>query len=209
LQKRFQEFEMIVTEDAKPPHTPPFPPKPRNSGETKRPSLDPWADWKPVWNDTSLPHSRQEKHSPTVPVKTVRTTVSAVSQPQTQRRIVDARLWAALTPAQQTSALEIALAFETLGRGLGYIASDWKRIPGCRGQSNAADAHARLVNTYIDWTQRCQRKKVSHAMIVDVLVFGFSCRQVDRDRRQRTGTARKNLVDGLCLYCALKGWPEN
>jgi len=68
-------------------------------------------------------------------------------------------------------------------------------------------AHVRLVHGYIEWTKQCHREKISHAMIIDILVFGASCRQQDLDRRLRRGKARKNLMDGLTLYCLLQGWP--
>jgi hypothetical protein len=125
---------------------------------------------------------------------------------QHQRRIVDARLWEAMGDARQQAAIEIALAYETMGRGLGYVVSDWRRIPGARGPSNVAEAHARLINAYIDWTKHCHKAKVSHSMIVDVLVFGFSCRALDRERRVRAGASRDNLLAGLALYAELKGW---
>lgn len=190
----------------------------------RRPSFadpfhDPWADWQPQWQQprhrkkskadkTTAPetvHDRQESHSPT---EAVNLRVSATRQEiRCQRRIVDARLWEAMTPPQQDAALEIAKAYETIGRGLGYIAADWQRIPGSSSHSgNIAAAHSRLINRYIDWTKACHKEKVSHSMIIDVLAFGFSCRALDRDRRQRSGTSRQNLLDGLSLYCRLQGW---
>jgi hypothetical protein len=149
-------------------------------------------------------HDQQETHSPT---EGVSLKISAERQQvRCQRRIVDARLWDAMTPVQQDAALEIARAYETMGRGLGYAASDWARIPGGSGSHNMAEAQSRLVNFYIDWTKACHKNAVSHALIIDVLVFGFSCRAVDRDRRQRAGTCRQNLMQGLTLYGQLQGW---
>ena len=150
-------------------------------------------------------HDRQESHSPT---ESVNLRVSAERhEVRCQRRIVDARLWDSMTPPQQDAALEIAKAYETMGRGLGYISSDWQRIPGSgRFAGNIADAHSRLINRYIDWTKACHKEKISHSMIIDILAFGFSCRALDRDRRQRSGTSRQNLLDGLTLYCRLQGW---
>jgi len=181
--------------------------------------IDPWADWQPRWQNplrrrkdkkntraaAETVHDRQESHSPTEAV-TLR--LSATRQEiRCHRRIVDARLWEAMTPPQQDAAVEIAKAYETMGRGLGYIASDWQRIPGSRSHAgNIADAHSRLINRYIDWTKACHREKISHSMIIDILAFGFSCRALDRDRRQRRGTSRQNLLDGLTLYCRLQGW---
>lgn len=167
---------------------------------------DPWADWRPMWSEKGkTPHDLQERHSPT---QTVAVRIPADKQTRkNQRRIVDARLWEAMSASQQQAAIEIALAYETMGRGLGYVISDWKRIPGARGLSNVADAHSRLINAYIDWTKYCHKSGVSHSMIIDVLVFGFSCKALDRERRVRAGTSRENLLAGLSLYSRLKGWP--
>ncbi|MDY0008592.1 MAG: hypothetical protein RBS08_02690 [Bdellovibrionales bacterium] len=148
-------------------------------------------------------HMQQEKQSPTAAVRLR----GAGEDVAARRRIVDARLWDAMTTAQQDAALQIAEAFETMGRGLGYVTSDWQRIPGACGAGNAGAAHSRLIYGYIEWTKQCHREKISHAMIVDILVFGVSCRQQDRDRRLRSGSARRNLMDGLTLYCLLQGWP--
>jgi len=181
------------------------------------PFHDPWADWQPQWQNTGkrrkdkktakpeTVHDRQESHSPT---EAVSLRVSATRQDiRCHRRIVDARLWEAMTPPQQDAAVEIAKAYETMGRGLGYIASDWQRLPGSRSHAgNIADAHSRLINRYIDWTKACHKEKISHSMIIDILAFGFSCRALDRDRRQRSGASRQNLLDGLTLYCRLQGW---
>ncbi|MFH1159225.1 MAG: hypothetical protein V1721_10170 [Pseudomonadota bacterium] len=166
---------------------------------------DPWSDWKPVWTGKKrTPQDAQERHSPTEQVS-VRLTAEKQMH-RSQRRIVDARLWDAMTPAQQDAAVEIAAAFEMMGRGMGYVLSNWQRIPGCRGQSNISEAHARMMNVYMAWAQECAKKKISHAMTVDVLCFGFSCRMIDRDRRLKNGSTRENLMRGLSLYCDLRGW---
>lgn len=187
---------MIVIDDKRPKDHPSDPLK------------DPWADWKPRWTPgrkPQTPHDLQEKHSPTE-TAAVRLTAERRAQ-KSQRRIVDARLWDGMSPGQQDAAMEIAAAHDMMGRGLGYVMSNWERIPGCRGAEHVADMHARLINTYVDWTKRCARAKVSHSMIIDILCFGFTCRMLDRDRRLRTGHARQNLMDGLNLYCELRGWP--
>lgn len=194
----------------------------KDTGQPPRPphpmiENDPWADWKPQWaaknkdkqkstvkpaHNVDAP-AHQERQNPTEAVRLR----GAYEGDAARRRIVDARLWDAMSPTQQDAALQIAEAYETMGRGLGYVTSDWQRIPGASGVGNAGAAHSRLIHGYIEWTKQCHREKISHAMIIDILVFGFSCRQQDRDRRLRRGSARKNLMDGLTLYCLLQGWP--
>lgn len=180
---------------------------------------DIWADWRPEWTPRprrapAAPgvaaaravsvHTRQETLHPT---EAVRLRGAAGGEDVTRRRITDARLWDAMSGAQQDAALQIARAFETMSRGLGYATSDWRRIPGAQGAGNAGAAQGRLVHAYVAWTKQCHREKISHAMIVDILVFGISCRRQDAERRLRRGAARQNLMDGLSLYCLLQGWP--
>ena len=181
--------EITVTQDARkrPPAT--------DSG--------PWTDWQPLW-EAGGPHALQETHSPTEAV-TLRQGAERRLW-QSQRRIVDARLWATLEGRRQDAALQIAHAFEAMSRGLGYTLSNWERLPGARSHNNASEAHARLVGDYAEWAKRCALAKISHAMVLDILVFGKGLKQSDGERRMRKGSARKNLLKGLEIYCHLKGW---
>lgn len=172
---------------------------------TSTADVDPWHDWRPHWgkgDKNPSPHSLQESHHPTeaVHVRSGR----GRDEYRTQRRLLDARLWDSLTPAQQDAAIAIAWAFEAMSRGLGFAASDWRRIPGSRGAG--LQDQGRLHGIYIDWTRACMRAGVSHSMIIDVLCFGISCTALDRDRRVRSGSSRHNLGEGLTLYARLRGW---
>lgn len=167
-----------------------------------------WTGWKPDWTPgADTPHRRQEAHSASENV-TLRNG-NTKEKHDSRRRITDARLWDAMSGAQQDAALNIAFAFETMGKGLGYVTSNWERIPGSSGPGTAADMHARLIHGYVEWTKLCAREKVSHSMIIDILVFGFSCRALDQDRRTARGFSRQNLLAGLSLYCKMKGWPDD
>lgn len=164
---------------------------------------DPWVDWKPQWQEKDTPHPQQELHSPTEEVL-----LRLAAEKETlaaRRRIADARLWNAMTLVQQDAAIAIANSHELMGRGLGYVASNWHRIPGCRSSSNVSEAHARMISTYMDWAKACATKAISHACAVDVLCYGFSCRMIDRDRRLKNGSTRKNLMKALTLYAELCG----
>lgn len=170
-----------------------------------------WEGWKPDWaRGDASPHAQQERHSPTAPVPQRHAIVrrDGPRQEGPRRRISDARLWDSLSPAQQDAAHEIALAFESLGRGLGYAATDFERLPQARGgAAGALECMEHLLNAYLEWTKRCKLARISHSMVIDVVVFGFSCRALDRDCGARRGAARKNLAGGLDIYCRMKGWP--
>ena len=169
--------------------------------------MEDWSDWKPDFKPgTKNPHQSQEAHSPTENI-TLRAARGQEKQ-DARRRITDARLWDAMTPTQQDAALQIAHAFETSSRGLGYITSDWQRIRGGGGVNNIGERHAGLLRSYGEWAALCTKNNVSHSLVIDVLVFGFSCRALDRDRRQGQGFARANLMEALWLYADIKGWPR-
>jgi hypothetical protein len=162
--------------------------------DTDKAEASSWQGWQPDWT-APTPHSLQEPKAATIQDNTV----------SARRRIVDARLWNAMSPLQRQAALQVTLAFEVMGKGLGYKISSWESTSG-GGHDSAIDAHARLIGHYIDWTKRCFKNKISHSMIIDVLVFGSSLGQSDRDRRLRKGSARRNLLNGLSLYAAMRGW---
>ncbi|MBL8712370.1 MAG: hypothetical protein JNM12_05675 [Alphaproteobacteria bacterium] len=168
---------------------------------------DAFDGWKPEWQGKgrgATPHALQEQHSPTTPV-TLRQT-GARDKQAAQRRITDARLWDSFSGVQQEAAQQIAFAFESMSQGLGFTTVNWHRLPGCRGANNAVEAREKLLADYVSWARECHRAGISHSMIIDVLVFGFSCRALDQDRRVRSGWSKRNLQEGLNLYCRMKGW---
>lgn len=203
---------MMTLDDTKGNDPSPAPPQEKKISYLQDGAKDPWSDWQPSWTQPRgkaesavriTPQDHQEGRAPT---KTVTTQTEKDGDIHTsRRRIIDARLWEAMTPVQQDAAICIALAAESMGKGLGFAASDWQRIRGS-GTGNTSEAQARLIGIYFDWAQSCQKSKISHAMIFDILVLGKSCRHVDRERRIRAGSARANLMEGLSLYCKIRGW---
>lgn len=168
---------------------------------------DPWQDWQPRWQgrgDTTTPHAQQETTHPTTPV-TVRVNAER-SEYVCQRRLLDARLWDSLPSEAQDAAGEIAFAYEALTKGLGFATSNWQRVGGGRNPMAVANGFSRLSGTYMDWARACVTEHISHSMVIDVLCMGISCAALDRDRRVRSGTSRRNLQDGLMLYARLRRW---
>lgn len=162
-----------------------------------------WSGWN-ASSEPGSPHRFQERHSPTAPVK-LRLGAQRTQESAT-RRLLDARLWEGLTNAQQDAAMEIAQAFHWLTGSQGYKKMNLLRIPGARRPEDFSAAAADTSKTYFSWARLCGQQKLSHAMTIDILAMGFSCREVDRTRRQRRGTARQNLALCLDLYCQLRGW---
>ncbi len=186
--------------------------KSKNTIETKSndSSDDQWEDWVPkihLKRGKKTPHCFQEKHS-----KTKKVVISDADNGRDihcHRRILDSRLWDGLEVIQQDAAISIEKSFRLLSSGTGYSKSDLTKI----GQAsfidrglNDTEFHAEITNRYIEWTKLCLENRISHAIILDVLVFGKSLSLIDCERRVRKGTAKLNLIEGLDLYCKIRGW---
>lgn len=191
---------------------------PDDKRKTRRPDalFDPWAGWKPAWTTRhrgrrrknaapATPHDHQETHSPTEAVE-MRLSAERTTT-RSQRRIVDARLWDAMTPAQQDAALEIDFAFQLLSKGLGFRMSDPHRLRHGRSHGSETERQARRIAEYFDWAKSCKRENLCHAAVIDILCHGKSCRESDRARRVRNGWSRSNLLEALFVYCEMRGWP--
>ena len=171
-----------------------------------------WRDWQPVWTLSNkkkkkavTPHDHQEHISPTQPVKP-----DKPHQPKgPRRRVLDTRLWNTLTPHHQEAAQQIEHACHVISRGLGFriSAPHLLNVSGT-SPSDVSDYQTTLSTYYMDWAKSCAQEKISHAACLDILVFGKSCREVDRLRRVRKGWARGNLREGLAAYCRMRGWPD-
>ncbi len=160
----------------------------------------------PIWtNNNSTPHDFQENHSPTEKSSIM---LPNSKKPETrQRRIVDNRLWNSMSTIQQNAAIAISVSFEMMDSGIGYSTCNWERTQGSTNPDhNASDRHIKMIEAYTRWANKCLSKKISHTMILDVLCFGKSCRSIDTARRIRNGTTKNNLMKGLDLFCAMKGW---
>ncbi|TVQ82561.1 MAG: hypothetical protein EA357_08895 [Micavibrio sp.] len=186
--------------------------------------INEWHDWKPVWTFPSKrkkafagnsgkdretsPHMLQENKEPTAAVQT---RMSATRKTEThRRRITDARLWQAMSPFQQNAALAVEQAFRLMSRGLGYrISAPDKPRTGSPYPADCGSARdGEKIALYFQWAERCKTEKLNHAAAVDILIYGKSCRAVDRVRHMRNGSARRNLLACLDVYCTLRGWPK-
>jgi len=173
------------------------------------------ADWKPIWtiksrkkkkkNRPQTPHDFQEIHNPTHTVDVKVTHVRKLQR--SRRRIVDSRLWEAMSDFQQNAALEIDFSYTLITKGLGYRSSDPSRMRYGKSHRPETERDTTLMSLYFSWAEHCQKTKCAHASCLDILVFGKSCRTVDRERQSRNGWAKENLLQCLSTYCELKGWP--
>lgn len=187
-------------------------------------SNDDWQDWKPDWSfksnnkknksknrkttiNSKTPHEFQEQHSPTTTIELKISNKRKTAK--YQQRIVDARLWSKMSPSQQDAALAIDRAFGLMCKGIGYKISAPHLPKISHSHKNNAEFESEIINTYFEWVQQCKAKNLSHSASIDIIVYGKTCKETDRNRRVRNGWARKNLLDCLNIYCKINGWPLN
>lgn len=172
---------------------------------------DDWTGWKPEWSKNNKnktrksPHDFQEHHSPTKSVRLKENPAQAATRHQ--QRIVDARLWKAMSPFQQNAALALEHAFHQMSKGLGYRTSAPHKLNFGKAHHSENDRDGEIIAFYFQWAEACKQEDLHHSAAIDVLVYGQSCRQVDRNRRVRNGWSKKNLLACLNIYCAMRGWP--
>ncbi|MBL1146621.1 MAG: hypothetical protein HND56_04735 [Pseudomonadota bacterium] len=178
-----------------------------------------WTEWKPDWTipvkekkrrkgqekRCQTPHDFQEKLSPTLPVR--QNLGGGRSTVQHRRRIVDARLWDAMSPFQQNAAMALEQACYLLSRGLGYRISAPHKLNTGKTHFKETDRDAEKIAVYSQWVKKCKEQNCHHSAAMDILAFGKSCREVDRARKCRNGWARGNLFTCLDIYCQIRGWP--
>ncbi len=182
----------------------------KNAPRTARPEdlFDPWAGWKPVWGEggNKSPQDFQEDRTPTETVE-LRAGAQGRTVERCRRRVTDARLWEGMSVPQQDAAVEIERAFALISRGVGYRISNPYAPRVDHGRTNANERQGIVVAGYVSWANDCMKAKLSHAAALDILGFGKTCREVDRERRVRKGWARENLSECLFLWCKMRGWP--
>lgn len=182
----------------------------RNRCQAPEDIFDPWADWKPQWSKgatNKTPHDFQERHAPTEAVDVKITQERSVQR--LRRRVLDVRLWDTLPDAQQDAAFEVERAYTYMTKPVGYQISNTFTPRVDQGRSGVTEWIATIQKSYIAWANDCQKARLSHAAALDVIVFGHSCRTVDRNRRTRKGWTRENLGLCLALWCKMRGWPES
>ena len=144
----------------------------------------------------------REQQSPTVPVNITIRRGEEVTV--TRRTALDARTREMFVGRQEDAHDQILIGFEKITGKVGCkIGSLEPRIPNTGNERGNNVAEER----YWEWALKAQSDGVSIAAFLDCLYFLKSFRQVDRERQKRNGWAKENVLDGLNLYCMLRGWP--
>jgi len=120
--------------------------------------------------------------------------------------VADIRLFESLSPAMERAAQEIYDGFRSITEGLHVKTWAVERVDGSKSTSNGKDYLADCTNHFWLWGQEMTRCRHSVQPVIDVFVFGHSCRQVDKSRRKRNGWTKARIDEGLGLYCKIRGW---
>ena len=111
--------------------------------------------------------------------------------------------WKSFSPEQIQAAQNLYYGFQRLYGGSGYRTQDYSFMPKVKSTSQIwGDRYGDL---FLTWVQKVKAERLSLVAILEVLMFGQSCRSVDKQLGRRKGYARKNLAAGLDLYDDLRG----
>ncbi|USG59943.1 hypothetical protein NBZ79_12225 [Sneathiella marina] len=115
-----------------------------------------------------------------------------------RRSAAPERLFTQMSASQIRAAERIMLGFRLRTVGLGFRTQSFSRMPTSSGNSGAW--HLELMRGFVQWAARMQEQGLSVTAALDILVFGKSCRAVDKARRKRNGFAKENLMKSLYLF---------
>ncbi len=116
---------------------------------------------------------------------------------QCRPRRQDRRLWSSLSDDECRAAQQIYYGFQILVSGSGFKTQSFK--PVVDGHRGWVEPDSELVEFFTAWARGAARD-ISVTSVLDILVFGKSCREIDRERQKRKGFAKKNLREGLEIY---------
>ena len=108
--------------------------------------------------------------------------------------------------------LEIRRAYALMTAPVALRGRDYEREVR-RAPWEAADARAvalarneRLVKRYTTWRRGAESKGIAAAPVIDLVVEGLPCRDLDRSYGKRRGWSADQVRAGLRLYLTVAGW---
>ncbi len=110
----------------------------------------------------------------------------------------DQKIWGTLSDHQFKAAHKIYGGFQRLTSGAGYRTQVFSGMPGRQGRRIEDDSD--LVERFSIWAKKATSEKIQIGAVLDILAFGRSCRQVDKELCKRKGFAKQNLIEGLDIY---------
>ncbi len=142
------------------------------------------------------PYDFQEIHSPTTWDKL--RLINERKACYRRRRQLDKRLFDAMEGGQEDAFEMIGKAYQYITDGAGMKSQSFMRTdPATRANH---DYLTQLADVYLKWARGCCKERISHAMVIDTVVFGKSLKQVSDERRLKYYAVRRNFYDGLDLF---------
>ncbi|WP_169568806.1 hypothetical protein [Sneathiella limimaris] len=106
--------------------------------------------------------------------------------------------WKGFSDCQIKAASRLYGGFQRLYAGSGVRAQNYTFTPGSRGPYTEPSHELEFI--FSNWARYAGEEGIHVSAVLDIVVFGRSCREVDRTLARRKGFARKNLEDGLSFY---------
>lgn len=116
-----------------------------------------------------------------------------------------------LTPEERNAAIEIGRIFRMIAAGLFAKAASMDAARGTAPDlDKLVDAYTARYRPWADvlTRQRNAHDDPTHQIVIDAVVDGISCRDMDRMYRWRKGNAANCLRNGLRLYAVMAGWQK-
>ena len=112
-----------------------------------------------------------------------------------------------LTPEMSDARLEIERGFRLSVISMGYTTCSAERVDnksfgGLKFQEWEQDQ----INKFREWANSCSSK--FKGIVLDMVVFGFTAKQVATDRGMARQTVMKRFYKGLNDYCIIQGWGD-
>lgn len=108
-----------------------------------------------------------------------------------------------LTGMQRDAEKEMEFAWRQRTEGLGAAVSKYGLQ---RGGTARGDLGSSADATWLEWVKLAHQRRILVAAVVDVLAELMTLTQVQGKHRMRRGQAFTNYVEGLDLWCEVRGW---
>ena len=110
--------------------------------------------------------------------------------------------WRSFSVTQVRNAQFIYAGFQRIYASSGVRTQNYSFMP--RAQNNNSERSTRAEELFSKWARKGWEVDISVTAILEVLVFGYSCREIDQRHQKRKGFAKQNLIAGLELYEELR-----
>jgi hypothetical protein len=170
----------------------------------RRPELLDAEDWQEVHSPTTLVAANDPEVT-----KSIRRNMTRIRQAEAWRQNM-------LSPLQQSAERELSAAYQARVQGTGAKAAKLMRVSPGRSYESHTPYAATLDATFRAWVVDCRRRigtggkgrkrRNALSVIFDILTEPLTLRDVERRHNLGQGEAFSLYLQGLDLWCGLRGW---